>query len=414
MKHFLMALTIALSVSQFALAAAQLPPDITVALDGSCDFKTITEALNSIPRDNKERKIILIKDGVYPGRVTVNAPFVTLRGQSRKGVKIQYGQGATSVLNVNATDLVVENLSIINTVGQVGPHEVAISGRVCDRTVLIDSDILSKGADTISLWQNDGRYYHARLNVTGSVDFICPHGWCYMTDSTITQLNPAAEAAVWHDGQYRKDMKFVIRNCRFDGPDNWFLARHHHDALFYFLDCSFSKVMRDKAPYRVLYPLDGGTPTEADIKNNKDHDPSNIWGERAYYFNSHREGGDYAWLKNNLEQAPGAPKPADITAKWTFGGTWDPEDATGPKISSIDLAEGKLNVKFGENVTVKGKPAVKLAGGASAAYESGSGSDTLLFAAPTKANVASIDLNGGAIIATNAAATIRNADLKLP
>ena len=48
------------------------------------------------------------------------------------------------------------------------------------------------------------------------------------------------------------------------------------------------------------------------------------WGPREYYYNDHRKAGDYAWFKDNLETAPGAPKAKDITVQWTFDGKWDP------------------------------------------------------------------------------------------
>ena len=46
------------------------------------------------------------------------------------------------------------------------------------------------------------------------------------------------------------------------------------------------------------------TATEADIKRNKELDQVNLWGERSYFCNCHRDGGDYAWLTNNLSSAP--------------------------------------------------------------------------------------------------------------
>ena len=43
-----------------------------------------------------------------------------------------------------------------------------------------------------SLWLGDrGRYYHARCNFSGSVDFVCPRGWCYVTDCTFYDLAPS-------------------------------------------------------------------------------------------------------------------------------------------------------------------------------------------------------------------------------
>ena len=427
-------------------APLTFPPDLTVAADGTGDFTSIHAAVQSIPRANRERRIIFVKDGVYAEKVRVDAAFITLRGQSRNGTRIEFPQPNTgprddrgnAVLNLTSTahDFVLENLTVKNTHGVLGIHAFAIFG-LADRTVIQDCDVLSQGNDTLSLWRGraeneaaiassmpdgstqvwreGGRYYHTRINVCGSVDFICPRGWCYMTDSTITQVNPSATAAIWHDGSNNADKKFVLRRCRFDGPENWYLARRHHDAHFYLLDCTFSKAMRDRAPYRVIYPLNGGTPTEADKKRNADYDRTNVYGERAYFFNSHRDGGDYAWHRDNLASAPGAPKPEQITAAWTFAGSWDPERAAGPGIRRVLIEEGRIQLAFDEVVTVKGRPHLLLRGGDVASYVSGSGTNLLTFGAPAgDAPPQGIDLNGGAILATEAATTLRPATLTLP
>ncbi len=157
--------------------------------------------------------------------------------------------------------------------------------------------------------------------------------------------------------------------------------------------------MLDRQPKRVMYPLNGGTPTEADIKNNKEHDPTNIWGERFYYYNCHRDGGDFAWFKDNLGSAAGAPKPEQVTAAWTFDGKWDLENKTGPSISKIEAQGGQIAVTFSENVTVKGHPRLTLRSGGMADYAGCSG-PTVLFNAPIAgAAVTSVDLAGGAIMA---------------
>jgi len=233
-----------------------------------------------------------------------------------------------------------------------------------------------------------------------------------MTNCSFYEMKDTA--AVWHDGSRDKDMKFVLRDCRFDGTNGWNLARHHHDAQFYFLDCKFSKTMIDQPPFRVIYPLDNKTPSASDIQRNKDLDKSNLWGERSYFYNCHREGGDYGWFTNNLSAAPGAPKPEQITAAWTFAGKWDPERTAGPAIRQVKVGAGQIGVGFSENVTVKGKPQLKLSDGTFAHYASGSGSDTLIFTmTPGEPGVVvSVDLNGGAIIASEAGATLRMARLR--
>ncbi len=203
-------------------------PDITVAADGSGNFKTIQEAINAIARDNTQRMVILVKNGLYHEVLQMGAPLVTVRGQSRDGTRIV--AGAASVITVGGTDCIFQNLTVINTAGSKNVHAECFSGKVCDHCVIEDCNVYSDGDDTVALWQNDGHYYHTRLNVTGSVDFICPHASCYVADCQLFELNAGVDAMMWHDGQYDAAQKFVMRNCQFDGAYNFNLARHHHDA----------------------------------------------------------------------------------------------------------------------------------------------------------------------------------------
>ncbi len=69
-----------------------LPPDFVVASDGSGDFKAVQEAVASIPKDNHERKIILIKPGVYNEKVRIDASNITLRGEDRHASRVEYSQ----------------------------------------------------------------------------------------------------------------------------------------------------------------------------------------------------------------------------------------------------------------------------------------------------------------------------------
>lgn len=416
-------------------------PDLVVAADGSGDFRSLQAALDSIPSDNRERRVVFVRDGIYREKVRVDAPFVTVRGESRHGTRIEFPQAADAfhkqhdsvglaVVNITApaSDFVLENLTVKNTDGVIGPHAFAVFG-LADKTVILDCDILSWGADTLALWRGrsqnvgattgtpgleaGGRSYQARLHIMGSVDFVCPRGWSYLADSTIIQVNPGATAAIWHDGSRDPDMKFVLRNCRFDGPPNWILSRHHRDAQYLLVDCTFSATMRDKPPYRVIYPLDGGTPTEADRRRNQELDPVNRWGERVTYFNCHRDGGDYAWHADKLPIAPDSPRPRDITAQWTFAGTWDPERVDPPRVASVEQLGDGVALHFTENVTVKGRPSLQLQNGERAVYAAGSGSVVLRFASPRPTAPVRLELNGGAILSTEAGAMIRLADLAL-
>src|SRR5206468_10389078 len=126
---FLPAALFAVFASCALAATPSLAPDLTVAADGSGDFKTIQGAIASIPRDNRERRIVFVKDGVYREKVRVDASFVTLRGESRAGTRLEFSQGMTeyrgaqrdnlgqAVLNLNGDDFVLENFTVQNTHG---------------------------------------------------------------------------------------------------------------------------------------------------------------------------------------------------------------------------------------------------------------------------------------------------------
>ena len=87
-----------------------------------------------------------------------------------------------------------------------------------------------------------------------------------------------------------------------------------------------------------------------------------------------------------------------------------------PLAEQLGSADGLVTLAFNENVTVKGKPQLKLSDGTFAPYAFGSGTNTLAFNPPKGAAnaVAAVELNGGAFIASEAGTTLRPAQLTLP
>src|SRR4051794_34780794 len=63
---------------------------LTVAADGSGDFTTIQSAIDTIPRNNRERILIEIGAGVYPEKVLHAKVLFTFRGQSEKGTEVNF------------------------------------------------------------------------------------------------------------------------------------------------------------------------------------------------------------------------------------------------------------------------------------------------------------------------------------
>lgn len=108
-----------------------------------------------------------------------------------------------------------------------------------------------------------------------------------------------------------EDMKLVIRDSHFDADKLCALGRYHHDCQIYLLNCYLTNKMADT---KIDYAY-----------TNKGEALKEKWGARIYLFNVTRDGKTSDWMKNNLNEAKGSPKPAEITAAWTFGNQWDPE-----------------------------------------------------------------------------------------
>jgi pectinesterase len=302
--------------------------NIVVAQDGSGQFTKIQDALDFVPAENKQNVIILIRNGIYREKIFITKSFITLVGEDRDSTRIilavlrknvnstimdMQKDWGTGVINIDSTvtDLTLANLTVHNNYGSLyntEEHQFAIRGNGT-RIRILNCTIIADGADTLSLWnKKDGMYYHAFCSFEGWVDYVCPRGWCYITDSKFYGHN--LNASIWHDGDADKSQKFVIRHSSFDGVQGFPLGRNHRDGQIFLLDCRFSKTMADTPIY---WPEGSKTSWK--------------WGDRHYYYNCHREGGDYPWFKDNLSSAESSPTADEITALWTFDGTWDPEES---------------------------------------------------------------------------------------
>jgi pectinesterase len=312
--------------------------NLIVAQDGSGQYTTIQEAIDVVPGNNRKNFIILIKNGTYREKLFIQKSFITLVGEDRDSARIIYPElrenwnkahygsdWGAAVVNIDSTvtDVTIANMTIYNNYGSLNggihSHQFAIlsSGT---RIILLYCNVIADGNDTVSMWNRaEGMYYHAECYFEGWVDYVCPRGYCYITDSRFFGHN--LNASIWHDGSRNKNHKFVIRYSLFDGISNFPLGRHHRDAQIYLLNCIFSRNMADKPFYLPKSP--NSVPW--------------IWSARHYFFDCHREGGDYDWFKDNLTTAEGSPGEDVITAKWTFDNKWDPEDSMPAVLPFVSL-----------------------------------------------------------------------------
>lgn len=311
---------------------------ITVAADGSGNYKTIQEAINSLPADAKEQRIIFIRKGTYNEKIFIDKDFVALKGEDPVKTIVTIAQArdewrcdnkddyGTATLNVKGSDITLENLSFINSYGKdntkektmicatdsgktktIRPygHQMALRSFATTRLIVRNCIFRAYGGDTVSPWNTDnGMFYFKDCIMEGGVDFYCPRGWALADNCTF--ICHDKNAAIWHDGSKSERSKTVLINCKFTGDDDFKLGRYHRDAQFYLLNCSFAKNMADADIYLV--------PTNNSLQ----------WGRRVYYYNCKKEGGDYAWYRNNLPAGFGIN---DFNVPWVYDYKWDPVKA---------------------------------------------------------------------------------------
>lgn len=305
--------------------------DLVIDREGGGDYRTIQEALDAVDAESATPVVLFIRNGVYEEKLFLRKSRVSLVGEDRDSTRIvwpelretwvqahngsDWGSGVVNI-DTGVTDVTLANLSVTNDYGRRfgvwNKHQFAVRG-AGTRIMLLHAAIRSDGGDALSLWNRDnGMYYHADCSFEGWVDFVCPRGWCYVTRSTFFGHNTPS-ASIWHDGSGDRRQKFVITDSYFDGVPGFPLGRNHLDAQFYLVGCGFSERMADR-PF-VRPP---SSPREWQ------------WGDRHYFYGCHRDGGDYAWIRDNIGTADPPVRPSEITAAWTFDGKWDPEGSMTP------------------------------------------------------------------------------------
>lgn len=337
LRYLVLALTVLLAL---CIAAQDIKQErIVVDINGKGDHKSIQAAINSLSDSSATPRIIFIKKGTYKEKIYIEKHNIILEGEDRDQTIITQDVArdewrcshnddwGVATLNLDGNDITLKNLTIANDYGfnnkeskavycaidtathqkliTNNGHQMALRSIRSTRLKAINCRFRAYAGDTVSPWNTkDGMFYFKDCILEGGVDFYCPRGYAWAENCKF--YANTGPASIWHDGSGNEDHKTVLMNCQFDGYTGFNLGRYHRDAQFYLINCSFSKNMADKDIYLV--------PTTNKI----------LWGRRIYYFNCHKDGGDYTWFKNNLETAKGSPRASDLTIDWLFGGKWKP------------------------------------------------------------------------------------------
>ncbi|MGW4020340.1 pectinesterase family protein [Streptomyces sp. NPDC005009] len=205
--------SIGTTASAEASTKAAAATTLTVAKDGSGQYRTVQAAVNAVPANNASRVVVSIKPGTYRETVKVpsNKPHVTFQGTggSRKDTVIvfdnaagtpkpdgsgTYGTSGSATVAVEADDFQARNLTISNDFDEganqsLSGHQ-AVALRTAADKVLLDGVIVEGDQDTLLLdtaaKDRLGRVYVTNSYVVGNVDFIFGRATAVIDRSVIT------------------------------------------------------------------------------------------------------------------------------------------------------------------------------------------------------------------------------------
>ncbi|KAL3517351.1 hypothetical protein ACH5RR_019940 [Cinchona calisaya] len=230
------------AVDSNLMAAEMNRSRLIVSQDGAGDFKTIKEAVDSIPLHNTRRVILDIKPGLY--REKINIPkgmgFITFLGNwsdpptvtgndtaaatGRDGLPFRTFQSAT--VAIDADYFVAININFENTaghvVGSVGGQGVAV--RISGTKAAFYNCSFYGSQDT--LYDHKGLHYFNNCFIQGSVDFIFGYARSLYENC---KLNSVAKKVASVTAQKRTNSSmgsgFSFKNCSITGSGTVYLGR---------------------------------------------------------------------------------------------------------------------------------------------------------------------------------------------
>jgi len=257
------------------------PIEITVALDGSGQFKSVQDAIMSVPAGSATAPVVIrIKPGIYKELIYIQHEkrFFRLIGEDPATTVLTFdlhanmiglngkpiGTFRTPTTVVDADDFSAENITFENTAGPVGQAlAIRVDG---DRAVFRRCRFLG-WQDTMFL--NRGRQYFEDCYISGHVDFIFGAATAFFERCTIhCRRSGYITAASTYD---YVPFGFVFSNCKITGEDanvKTYLGRPWRDfSNVVFLNTEMSSVVRPEGWQNWDLPAREKTSRYAEFNN---------------------------------------------------------------------------------------------------------------------------------------------------
>lgn len=211
-------------------------------VDGKPTYSTVTAAINSVSKKNTERVVILVKNGTYKEKVTVESPYISLIGEDSENTILTYdaangtidpstgkaygtSKSASVIVKSKAIGFTTENLTIENSfVEQGNNNEQAVAlNNQADESIFINTRFIGN-QDTLladASGSVPARQYYYKCYIEGDVDFIFGRAQAVFDDCDIASVNRGSTtnngyvtaADTWDKDSYG----YLIMNSRLIG-----------------------------------------------------------------------------------------------------------------------------------------------------------------------------------------------------
>ncbi|PIN21558.1 Pectinesterase [Handroanthus impetiginosus] len=200
-----------------------IKPNLTVAKDGSGDYKVISHALEKVPKNKNTTFVLYIKEGVYEEKLQINSTMTHLvmigDGPTKTRItgNLNYIDGTntyhTATVAVQGDHFMAKDIGFENSAGPEKHQAVAL--RVSADKAIFYNCHMDGYQDT--LYAHTYRQFYRDCVISGTIDFIFGDSAAIFQGCTMVVRKPLSNQNCIVTAQGRKDLRqptgLVLQNC---------------------------------------------------------------------------------------------------------------------------------------------------------------------------------------------------------
>lgn len=213
----------------FPAAPKKFAKEITVAQDGSGDYKTVQAAINAVPVNNKKPIVIIIKKGIYKEKILIDSlrPFITILGEDKLNTVLTYNDHTGKLapdgdtintrtswsFKIMADNFTARDITFQNDAGFSAGQAVAVESDG-DKAVFVNCRFIGN-QDVLFTNSERSRQYYENCYIEGTTDFIFGSStvWfekCHIYSKKNSHITAASTPK-------EKEFGYVFNWCRLEG-----------------------------------------------------------------------------------------------------------------------------------------------------------------------------------------------------